>query len=353
MCLDGMQGMEPSFFAALEPALADIARHGIKVVVNAGVAATKLVHSLVSEMVKRQGLELKVAWIGGDETLEAIRELRRTKTCRFENICTGDSLDDWPFEPLYAQSYLGSFGISAALDAGADIVLCGRVSDASLIVGAAAWWHGWQRTDYDRLANALVAGHLIECSTYVTGGCFSGFKALQGKWRALGFPLAEIGATGDVVITKQPNTHGFVTVDTCTAQLLYEIQGPYYYNSDVTAVLDKVAFTQIGPDRVALSGVRADLPPPTTKVGITAHGGYSVETHYALVGLDIEQKAAMLEDQIRASMGHRVHDFSVLHFQTVGRPALDPDDQYAATVNLRIVAQARDIEAVSASNFLE
>lgn len=354
MCnlLDGKQGIEPSFFGALEPALPDIAKHDIKVVVNAGVADTKLVHQIVTKMVKDKGLDLNVAWIGGDESLDDITELRRTKTCRFENICTGELLDDWEFDPLYAQSYLGPFGISAALEAGADIVLCGRVSDASLIMGAAIWWHGWQRTDYDQLANSLIAGHLIECSTYVTGGCFSGFKSLKGRWHSLGYPLAEIGAAGEIVITKQKNTQGILTVDTCTAQLLYEIQGPYYYNSDVTAVIDQAKFTQLGPDRVALSGIKADLPPSTTKVGITAHGGYSVEVHYAMVGLDIDEKASMIEEQIRECMGDNVKDLSVLRFQKIGRVLEDPDDQDAATVTFRIVAQARKAEAVNEVNFL-
>lgn len=194
-------------------------------------------------MVQDKGLKLNIAWVGGDEALDVINELRGsgTKASVFEHICTGEVLDDWPFEPLYAQSYLCPFGISAALAAGVDIVLCGRVSDASLIIGPAICWHGWQRTDYDKLANALVAGHLIECSTYVTGGCFSGFKSLKSRWHSLGFPLAEIGTAEEVVITKQRSTQGILTVYTCTARLLYEIQGLYYYNSDVTAIIDQAA----------------------------------------------------------------------------------------------------------------
>ncbi|EXJ69252.1 uncharacterized protein A1O5_07288 [Cladophialophora psammophila CBS 110553] len=348
----GRAGFEPTFLEALEPALPHIAKHGIKVVVNAGVSDTRLLHTTVVSLLKEKGLSLKVAWIEGDEVLDAINELRVSKKARFENICTQEILDDWKFEPLYAQCYLGPFGIAAALSAGADIVLCGRVSDASLIMGSAIWWHGWKNADYDQLANSLVAGHLIECSTYITGGCFSGFKSLRGAWNDLGFPIAEISSAGEVIITKQKATGGIISVDTCTAQLLYEIQGPRYYNSDVTAIIDEVTFKQIGPDRVALSGVKSDLPPPTTKVGITANGGFQAEVHYALVGLDIEAKAEMLEDQIRTCMGDRVKDLTVLDFKIIGRVPEDPDDQSAATVDFRIVAQALKEEALSEVNFM-
>lgn len=152
---------------------------------------------------------------------------------RFENLCTGQTLREWEFkdEIIAAQAYLGGLGIAKAFEEGADIVICGRVSDASPVIGAAFWWHGWRREDLRGLANAFVAGHLIECSNYVCGGNFTGFKDFEGeKWLDIGYPIAEIGKEGDVVITKQKGTGGLVTVETCKAQLLYEIQGPYYFN---------------------------------------------------------------------------------------------------------------------------
>lgn len=288
------------FIESLDPALEHIARYGIKVAVNAGASDTALLHKVVTDMVKEKGLSLKVAWVSGDEVLPAVQKAQREGKSKFENICTGETLDEWKFEPIYAQAYLGGLGIAAAFDEGADIVVCGRVSDASPVIGAAYWWHHWRRDQLNKLANAFVAGHLIECSNYVCGGNFTGFKSLEFKgWDDIGYPIAEIAGNGRVVITKNKGSGGEVSTQTCSSQLLYEIQGPWYFNSDVTAVLDELWFEQIGTDRVALRGVKADLPPPTTKVGLTAKGGYQAEVHWFMTGLDIQDKARMMEAQGR------------------------------------------------------
>lgn len=274
----------------------------------------------------------------------------------FKNVYTGEQLSEWSFEPIYAQCYLGGLGIAAAFAEGADIVLCGRVSDASPVIGAAYWYHGWNRSDLDKLANAFVAGHLIECSTYVTGGNFSGFKTLEhggDGWSNIGFPIAEISAEGKVVITKQSySTGGAVTVDTCSSQLLYEIQGPWYYNSDVTAILTDLHFEQVGTNRVALHGVRGAPPPTTTKVGITAHGGFQAEAFHYLVGLDIDAKARMLETQVRRLLAPYSSRFTALDFQVLGTAGDNPKDQNSATVTVRIIAQAPTAEDLAPNRFL-
>jgi hypothetical protein len=163
---------------------------------------------------------------------------------------TGKPLSEWEHKPIYAQCYLGGFGVVEALNHGADIVLCGRVADASPTIGCAAHYFGWQQDEYLKLAHAFVAGHFIECSTYVTGGNFTGFKTLPGESLDLGFPIVEMEENGEFYVTKQKDRDGIVTTDTCKAQLLYEIQGPYYYNSDVVAVLDNIKIEQAGKDRV-------------------------------------------------------------------------------------------------------
>jgi hypothetical protein len=181
-------------------------------------------------------------------------------------------------------------GIAEAFKAGADIIICGRVSDASPTIGAAAWWYDWDRSNLDALAGALIAGHLIECSAYVTGGYYSGFKKLMDGCENLGFPIAAIETSGDTVLTKEAGTGGELSVDTVTSQLVYEIQGPLYYNSDVTANIEGIKFLQVGKDEVRMTGVKGLPPPPTTKVGITAHGGFQAEFHYLFAGLDIKEK---------------------------------------------------------------
>lgn len=304
-------------------------------------------------MCKAKNLDLKVAWVSGDEVFPAVQKARREKLSTFENISTGEVLDDWKFEPIYAQAYLGGLGIAEAFVQGADIVVCGRVSDASPVIGAAYWWHGWSRDQLYELANAFVAGHLIECSNYVCGGNFTGFKSLETRgWRDIGYPIAEISRSGQVVVTKGVGSGGEVSVQTCSSQLLYEIQGPWYFNSDVTAVLEELWFEQLAADRVALRGVKGALPPGTTKVGLTAKGGYQAEMHWFLTGLDVEDKARMLETQVRYALRQDLNKFSVLEFTINGSVEEDARSQNAATVDFRILVQAKEEKDIPPNKFM-
>lgn len=303
-------------------------------------------------MVKDKGLALSVAWISGDEVLPQLLEAQRRGDSPFENVCTGEKLSDWDFEPIYAQAYLGGLGIAAAFSHGADIVICGRVSDASPVIGAAYWWHNWFRTDLDKLANAFVAGHLSECSSYSTGGNFSGFKDLEClDWTNIGYPIVEITSSGQVIVTKNISSGGEVSVATLTSQFLYEIQGPWYFNSDVTAVLDDVSFEQLETNRVLLKGVKGALPPPTTKVGITAKPLYQAEMHWFITGLDVDAKARMIEQQIRHQMRAHINTFTRLEFQAIGSASPNARTQNAATVDFRVIAQARKKEDLAPSKF--
>lgn len=190
-------------------------------------------------LIKSQGLSdrLTVAWIEGDEVFPQIKAALADGSVRLGNIYQpAQDLASWAKEPIYAQAYLGCMGIARALAAGADIVLCGRVADASPCMGISAWWHGWfgePDEHLDELANALCAGHLIECSTYVTGGDFCGFKSLDwSKAGLLGFPIAEVSGDGTIIITKQSHGGGVVNVATCREQLMYEIQVRVMFDCD-------------------------------------------------------------------------------------------------------------------------
>lgn len=158
--------------------------------------------------------------------------------------------DGKPVPMVSAHAYLGARGIVNGLQRGADIIICGRVSDASPVIAAAWFWHGWSETSYDQLAGSLIAGHLIECSAYVTGGNFSGFDEYSLDELIMpGFPIAEIADDGTCVITKHPGTQGMVNVDTVRCQFLYELQGTLYLNSDVSAHISDVVTEQVGKDR--------------------------------------------------------------------------------------------------------
>lgn len=350
--LDESAEYEDQFVESLEPALEDIHRRGIRLAVNAGASDAERLHERVDALIKIKGLSLKVAWIEGDEVFDAVRKGINAGQ-QFRNITTGQNLSDWEFDPIYAQGYLGCWGIVEALRAGADIVICGRVADAAPTMAAAAFWHGWSRTHYSELAHSLIAGHLIECSFYVTGGNFSGFKSLpQGKSCLLDPPIAHISSDGTFEVRKHESgaRSGQVTRDTCRSQLLYELQGRRYYNSDVVALVDQITIEDRGDNVVLVRNVGFDRPPPTTKIGITAHGGFQAEVHYFFTGLDIEEKAVLLEKQLRAILDTK--SMSLLKFTTTGTSAKDPASQDSATVDFRVFAQSRDESALSCDNFL-
>jgi hypothetical protein len=344
-------GYERTFLRAFKEAFSDLAKHKIKLIVNAGASDTPGLHEEVVKVIQESSVQgYTSAWIEGDSVLDKVLSLKDTTD--FVSLDGSKSLSDFTnkFEPIFAHAYLGGLGIAKALEH-ADVIICGRVSDASMVVGPSVWWHRWNRRDLHPLANALVAGHLIECSNYVCGGNFSGFKSIE-NWRDIGYPIAEIDATGQVIITKEKNSGGQVTPQTCTAQLVYEIQGPWYYNSDVTADITEIGFEYLAKDRVRLTGVKGMLPPPTTKVGVTALGGYQAEVHYFLVGLDIDQKAKMLEEQIRHMLAPYSSRFTLLDFSVLGVPAQNPQSQRSATVDLRILAQGRTKEDIGTVAFL-
>ena len=343
---------EPSFVDAITPALESLEKNKIKVAVNAGATDTAKLHEVVTGLVKERGLSLNVAYVDGDEVTTTVKKMIKEGKIFNHYVDSINHLSDSGDDIIFAQCYLGAMGIKRAFQEGADIVLCGRVADASPCVGAAAWWHDWQPEQFDELARALMAGHLIECTGYMTGANFTGFKRFPPNVKT-GFPIAEISADGDVVLTKASFFGAEVSVETCTSQLMYEIQGPWYFNSDVTAEISEAKLEQVGKDRVRLSGIKGLPPPPTTRVGFTTIGGYQAEMHWFMVGLDIKEKATMVETQIRERMKERgnLEHYDHLVFNTYGAVPEDAPNQAAATVDFRVFAQAKQEEHVSHKNF--
>jgi hypothetical protein len=239
---------------------------------------------------------------------------------------TGDQLDR-P-DTIAANAYLGAFGIAECLRGGANVVVTGRVTDASLVIGPAIAHFGWTRDDLDALAGAMVAGHIIECGPQATGGNYAFFGEIPDMRRP-GFPIAELSADGSATIAKHPGTGGAVTVGTVTAQLLYEIGSPAYVGPDVVAHLDSVRLSQDGPDRVRVTGTIGSPPPSTLKVGVTRLGGYRNAMTFVLCGLDIDAKAALIRRQL---------DQPGLEFDLVrtDRPDATSEETASAVLHVRI-----------------
>ena len=293
---DSTKGYAATFLQHLDAALEHLVANGIRLVVNAGGLNPAGLADATRELIARRGYDLRVSHIEGDDVFGRLDALQQAGHS-LPHLTSGEPLSSWPHQPLTANAYLGGFGIARALANGADIVITGRVADASVVVGPAAWWWSWTPNDYDALAGALAAGHVIECGPQATGGNFSGFRTIADLVQP-GFPIAEIDADGSSVITKNPGTGGAVTRDTVTAQLLYEIGEPAYLNSDVTTHLDTAALTDLGDDRVEIRGVRGSAPPATTKVAITGVGGWENSMLLALTGTDLDAKAALIERSV-------------------------------------------------------
>lgn len=295
----GRPGYAGTFLRQMEEVLGTCLDRGIRVVTNAGgLDPAGLAHEL-DALGKRLGLPLKVAHLTGDDLMPRIQRLRG-EGMDFRNLDTGQLLAET--EPFTANAYLGGRGIAQALGAGADVVVCPRVTDASLVVGPALWRFGWAEDDYDRLAGAVAAGHVIECGAQATGGNYAFFEETD-TGTPPGFPIAELYADGSSVITKHPGTGGAVTVGTVTAQLLYEVGGTNYLNPDVTLKLDTVRLAQEAPDRVRLFGTLGGPPPETLKVAMTVLGPYRQSVVLAVPGENVEAKAAMAERDLRTAVG--------------------------------------------------
>ena len=322
-----------SFLRQVRPLLAAIADRRIKVVVNAGVFNPAGLAAAVRSDIADRGLPLTVAHIEGDDLIDRVGELARA--AQLAHLDTGAAFAFDRGQVAAANAYLGGWGIARALAEGADIVIAGRVADASLVLGPAAWWHGWARDDWDRIAGAVVAAHIIECGPQAAGGNFSGFTAVPDNV-LVAYPIAEVSDDGSSVITKRAADGGTVTVDTVTAQLLYEIQGPRYLNPDVVLHVDSVRLAQQGQDRVRVSGVVGSPPPSTTKVGIHQLTGYRAGSWTFATGLDIDAKVELLRAQTAEAA--RGLELDEVRFTPCGRPADDPAGQYEATVAVRLAA---------------
>ncbi|HET8560371.1 MAG TPA: acyclic terpene utilization AtuA family protein [Marmoricola sp.] len=310
---DPSLGYARTFVRQAEDCLGIALERGVRIVANAGGLNPAGLADRLREVATGLGLTVAVAHVEGDDLMP-----------RAADLGLGAALT--------ANAYLGGFGIAAALAGGADVVVTGRVTDASLVVGPCVWRYGWDRSSYDELAGAVVAGHVIECGTQATGGNFSGFLELPRDARPLGFPLVEVEPDGAAVVTRHAGTGGLVSVDTVTAQLMYEVQSTTYLNPDVSVDLTSIALADDGPDRVRIRGVRGSAPPASLKVCVNELGGWRNQMEFVLTGLDVDEKATWLRTQLEAGLDPRP---AVVDWSLSRRPSPDAPSEEEASCLLR------------------
>ena len=337
------QGYVGTFLKQFRDVANSCQEKNIKIVTNAGGLNPSSMANQVQEIIQELNLDLKVAYIDGDDLIPQLDTLY-SKGEKLINIEKDIPLDSYSKPPVTANAYFGAWGIKEALDQGADIVVCPRVTDAAGVIGPAAWKFNWSRDDYDALAGALAAGHIIECGAQATGGNYSFFQEVP-SFSNVGYPIAEIFDDGSFYITKHPDTGGLVSVGTVTAQLLYEIGSPAYMNPDVIGHFDTLKIKQESEDRVYVSGCRGSSAPKTHKVCVNLAGGYRNGVEILLTGLDIEEKAKLVTDSIFENLGGR-EQFDKVDIQLQRTDKENPISNEQAQASLRISVKSDNPELV-------
>ena len=333
------KGYVGTFLKQIKEIAASCKEKNIKIVTNAGGLNPKSMAMEIEKILKEQSVDMKVAYIDGDNLMPRISDLIKSGE-NFKNIDKDKNLNDSDFIPLTANAYLGAWGIKEALDNGADIVVCPRVTDAAVVIGPAAWKYNWKRDNFDALAGALAAGHIIECGCQATGGNYAFFKEVP-SFDNVGYPIAEIFEDGSFNITKHPGTGGLVSVGTVTAQLLYEISSSAYINPDVIAHFDTLKIEEVKKDKVFVSGCRGSSPPNKHKVCINLAGGYRNGMEIILTGLDIEEKAEVFTNALFNSVGGK-DQFDEVSIQLHRTDKENPSTNEEAMASLLVSVKSKD-----------
>ena len=337
------KGYVGTFLKQIKDVAASCKEKNIKIVSNAGGLNPRSMAHEIEQILNDLSIDLKVAYIDGDDLMPRMSELQENGES-FINIEKEIALAESDCDPLTANAYLGAWGIKEALDNNADIVVCPRVTDAAVVIGPAAWKFNWQRNDYDSLAGALAAGHIIECGCQATGGNYAFFKEIK-SFDNVGYPIAEIQKDGSFYITKHPGTGGLVSKGTVTAQLLYEISSPAYINPDVVAHFDTLKIKDIEKDRVYVSGCRGSSPPKDHKVCINLSSGFRNGMEIILTGLDIEEKAKVFTNTLFNSVGGK-EQFDEVSIKLHRTDKDDAKTNEEAMASLAISVKSKDPDLV-------
>lgn len=340
---DPAAGYDPLLERRMRAVLPACARNGTRIVTNMGAANPRAAAERTRAVVRELGLPLTVAAVTGDDVLGLVGDSLLTETG-----APARALED---RLISANAYIGVAGIVEALDAGADIVICGRASDPALFLAPLVHRFGWAMDDWARLGRGTLIGHLLECSAQITGGYFAdpGVKEVPDL-AEVGFPLAEVSEDGTAVITKLPGTGGLVTRATCTEQLLYEIHDPArYIQPDVVADFSQVELEEVGPDRVLVTGGSGHPASGQLKVSVGYRDGWRGEGQISYAGANCVARGRLAAEVVHrrlADLGGRILEerSELIGLDAVApaaaRGAADPSE-----VRLRIAARCADEEA--------
>ncbi|WP_226016559.1 acyclic terpene utilization AtuA family protein [Novosphingobium sp. FKTRR1] len=315
---DPASGFLPDFVDIhVGPFLAELKARNIRVIANAGGMNPAGLAELIRARGRELGLDLRIATVTGDDVEHLVPELRA------EGLRDMYNTMPLPGGDLGIHAYLGAFPIARALDAGADMVITGRVVDSALILGPLIHEFGWTAQDHDLLAAGTVAGHLLECGAQATGGTFTDWQDVP-DWANIGFPVGECHADGSMIITKPDGTGGLVTVGTIAEQLLYELGDPQaYIVPDVVCDFSGVTLEQVGENRVRVSGAKGYPATDSLKVCATYDAGWRSVALIPVTGIDAvakaqRQAAALLERTGRMLDERGWGGWSTTHVEVIG-----------------------------------
>lgn len=347
---DAKAGWATDFVVALEPVLGLVVERGIRVVTNAGGMNPRACAEAVAACARRLGHRgLGVGVVAGDDVFDRLDELM-ARGATLSHLDTGRSLAEVRGDVRSANAYLGAEPIARALRQGAGIVVTGRTTDSALALGPLLAHYDWADDDWNRRAAGVVAGHLLECGAQVSGGNFAGGWPDVPRLDDVGFPIAEVAPSGELVLTKHACLGGMVTAATVKEQLLYEIGDPRaYVTPDVVADFTSIRLDDLGGDRVRVSGVRGAPPPPQLKVSLTVAGGFRTAAMLTFVWPHAVERARAAEQILLSRCKRMGIELEAHHVDLIGlsgahgpmAPALPPGTE-PNEVLFRMAVRTRD-----------
>eukprot|EP00747_Dinoflagellata_sp_TGD_P169525 gnl/TRDRNA2_/TRDRNA2_198706_c0_seq1.p1 gnl/TRDRNA2_/TRDRNA2_198706_c0~~gnl/TRDRNA2_/TRDRNA2_198706_c0_seq1.p1 ORF type:complete len:613 (-),score=120.33 gnl/TRDRNA2_/TRDRNA2_198706_c0_seq1:135-1973(-) len=345
---DPSKGYATDFVWMMKDNMKEIKRQGVKVVVNAGGINPEACRDAVLAHAKKQGIDLKIGVVMGDDIMSRQDELREKDT---REMFSGKAFPSKK-ELMSCSAYLGAFPIAEALKEGCEVVITGRVVDSAVVLGPLIYEFGWGNTEYDKLAAGTLAGHLVECGPQCCGGLFTDYEAVE-SWVNIGYPIVEVQSDGIFTVQKPPGTDGLVSFGTVCEQMLYEIGDPgAYHVPDVACDFTQVQYEEIDTNVVRVTNVRGQPPTNTYKVCATFSNGFTWTPTFTFVGHDAARKAKRVASTLltrwRAILKRAgAADFSEVRIETIGAGQFFRQDNQGREAFLRVAVRHKDRKALS------